>query len=67
MMPQILSLISTAAPESSDLIKQLIDAKAKDRDILMTLLALNLEQLRQLKGINSCIVDIRVEQIKEMK
>ena len=56
-MPQILSMIAEFAPESYSIVMTLLGNKVKDRDILMVLLVINLEQTKKL---NTMCTDLEV-------
>lgn len=63
MMPQLISILSIVAPSSIDMIKQLSDYKMKDKDIMIVLLAINIENNKRLCAIEEGVKQIRREQI----
>jgi hypothetical protein len=63
MMPQLISILSIVAPSSIDMIKQLSDYKMKDKDIMIVLLAINIENNKRLCTIEEGVKQIRREQI----
>jgi hypothetical protein len=63
MMPQLISILSIVAPSSIDMIKQLSDYKMKDKDIMIVLLAINIENNKRLCAIEEGVKQVRREQI----
>lgn len=64
MLPNILSLIMEMAPSSAELIQRMEASRFKDRDVIIMLLALNLEQAKVLEEVSQCVSDIRSEQVR---
>jgi len=62
-MPQLISILSIVAPSSIDMIKQLSDYKMKDKDIMIVLLAINIENNKRLCAIEEGVKQVRREQI----
>ena len=61
----LVSILSQIAPEAASIIEQLKKAKVNDREIMLSLLALNLEQIKKTECVSQQIRDLRSDMVRK--
>jgi hypothetical protein len=65
MATALIQVLSAMAPGAADIIDQLQKAKLNDKQIMISLLALNLEQCKKSDNISQQIRDLRADMARK--
>jgi oligoribonuclease NrnB/cAMP/cGMP phosphodiesterase (DHH superfamily) len=65
MATAIIEILSSIAPESAKIIEQLQQAKLNDKQIMISLLALNLEQCKKTECMIQQLRDLRADMARK--